>query len=217
MKTLHRWIGFGSAAVLLLACLTGWALSHPARLFPELRREPLIVLTHPRDAKVLWRVAREALLRSEDRGEHWAEMNVDMPVGPVFMGSDASGRTLVLAGRWGEMIRSTDGGTVWGRIEPPMDFQAEGVKVRSLSVAADGGLFLQTSRGLWHTADGGRRWNPTGEPPERSLYSVILDLHTGYFFGTWFVWALDFGVISLIILIGSGIFIWRKKEDKLWK
>jgi hypothetical protein len=43
-----------------------------------------------------------------------------------------------------------------------------------------------------------------------TLYHVILDLHTGRFFGSWATLVYDLAAIALILLSISGLYIWKK-------
>ena len=45
-----------------------------------------------------------------------------------------------------------------------------------------------------------------------TLYSLLLSLHDGTFFGSWWVWINDYGAFAMMLLFMTGIWRWWKKK-----
>ncbi len=50
---------------------------------------------------------------------------------------------------------------------------------------------------------------------EATLYSLMLTLHDGTFFSSWWIWINDYASIALIVLVITGTMRWYKKKNKL--
>ncbi|QOP45249.1 PepSY-associated TM helix domain-containing protein [Sulfurimonas paralvinellae] len=47
-----------------------------------------------------------------------------------------------------------------------------------------------------------------------TLYTLLLTLHDGTFFSSWWIWVNDFAAISLILLVITGIIRWNQRKRK---
>jgi len=45
-----------------------------------------------------------------------------------------------------------------------------------------------------------------------TLYSLLLSLHDGTFFGSWWIWVNDYGAFAMMLLFMTGIWRWWKKK-----
>jgi hypothetical protein len=108
------------------------------------------------------------------------------------------------------LIRSRDGGIVWERV--PLGFVplAEGVRLQRIGIGSVQNLNLWTSGGLLTSSDAGKTWALVGQPLKlgRDLYTLIHQIHTGYFFTPWFVYLYDATAWGIIGLSISGLIIW---------
>ena len=210
-RKLHRYIGVGTLVFLVLLALSGFLLNHPSLLGAPSERT-LSFAVDPNDSQHLYRGTRSGLYASDDAGQSWyevpmlftAERAVDITFAP-----DNPDHIYVALEDLG-LIRSTDSGIVWEQI--PLGFipLAEGVRLQRIGIGANGHLHLWTSGGLLTSPDGGTTWASVGTPfqPGNDLYTIVHQIHTGYFFSNWFVYFYDFAAWGIIILSFSGIVIW---------
>ncbi|MFT5368574.1 MAG: hypothetical protein ACI8V2_003540 [Candidatus Latescibacterota bacterium] len=210
-RKLHRYIGIGTLVFLIILALSGFLLNHPSLLGAPSERT-LSFAVNPLDTQHLYRGTRSGLFASDDGGQSWyevpmlfaAENAVDIAFAPdnpehVYVALEDLG-----------LICSTDGGIVWEQI--PLGFipLAEGVHLQRIGVGANESLHLWTSGGLISSPDGGTTWTSVGTPvqPGKDLYTLIHQIHTGYFFADWFVYVYDVAAWGIVILSFSGLLIW---------
>lgn len=210
-RKLHRYFGVGTLVFLVMLALSGFLLNHPSLLGAPSERT-LSFAVDPLDTQHLYRGTRSGLYASDDGGQSWyevpmlfaAERAVDITFAP-----DNPDHIYVALEDLG-LIRSTDGGIVWEQI--PLGFVplSKGVRLQRIGIGANKSLYLWTSGGLISSRDGGTTWASVGTPfqPGNDLYTLIHQIHTGYFFADWFVYLYDIAAWGLIILSFSGIIIW---------
>lgn len=211
----HRYVGIGTLAFLLMLALSGFLLNHPSLLGAPSERT-LSFAVDPLDAQHLYRGTRSGLYASDDGGQSWyevpmlfaAERAIDITFAPdnpehIYVALEDLG-----------LIRSTDGGIVWEQV--PIGFMplAEGVRLQRIGIGAKGQLHLWTSGGLISSPDGGTTWASVGtsSQPGNDLYTLVHQIHTGYFFADWFVYVYDLTAWGLILLSFSGLFIWWRLQ-----
>ncbi len=107
------------------------------------------------DPKVLWQIPETGILKSEDDGATWRQVNLPVANAHVVSIATPSAQVCWLVGRDSLILLTTDG-TRWQSIVPPA--QADFVQVvaedeSSATVASSEGLRFQTS-------DGGKHWHP---------------------------------------------------------
>ncbi len=214
IKGAHSWLGLASGAFITVLLVTGVMLNHPLRWIAGSDRERLSLAADPSNKERLYRGTRSALERSEDGGRNWDEVPMLLPaeevVSIVFSPRDA--RHIYVLQRWMGVLESTDGGVVWGNVPLDFDPQAADVELKALSVSSAGDLYLETSAGLLNRSIGGD-WRPVDFDLKRRNWSrVVRGLHTGHFFGPWFVKVYDATSAVLLILIISGVVLWRIKS-----
>lgn len=211
----HRYIGIGTLLFLIVLAISGFLLNHPSLLGAPSERT-LSFAVDPLDDKHLYRGTRSGLYASDDGGQSWyevpmlfaAERAVDITFAPdnpehIYVALEDLG-----------LIRSTDGGIVWEQI--PLGFipLAEGVRIQRIGIGPNQSLKLWTSGGLLSSPDGGTTWASVGTPfqPGRDLYTIVHQIHTGYFFADWFVYLYDIAAWSMVILSVSGVLIWWRLQ-----
>lgn len=216
-RKLHRQVGIAISVVVISLAVTGFLLNHPGLLGAPVERT-LSLAVNPTDPDHLLRGTRRTLYASHDAGHTWAEVPMLFPaekVVDITYGSGQSTSVYVVLQDDG-LIRSRDGGFVWERV--PIGFVpvVEGIRLDKIAVSADERLSLWTSNGLFLSEDKGTSWRSVGESSSEAYdwYALVHQLHTGYYFGSWFVYVHDFAAWGLVGLVLSGIIIWRKRNSK---
>ena len=87
----------------------------------------------------------------------------------------------------------------------------KGIDVREV-LPEGGSMLLAAKEGLYRVADGKVKQEklPGGgkAPKGVELQKVITDLHTGAFFGGWFMLVIDLMALALVFLALSGVWLW---------
>ncbi len=216
-RKLHRRVGVAVAAIVVSLSVTGFLLNHPGLLGAPVERT-LSLAVNPTDPEHLMRGTRSSLYASFDRGSTWAEVPMLFPAEKavdITYAPDNSGTVYVVLQDMG-LIRSYDGGFVWEPVSIGFVPIAEGIRLDRIAVTANERLSLWTSHGLFLSEDKGKSWQRIGEWAEEGVdwYTLVHQLHTGYFFGAWFVYVHDFAAWGLVGLVISGLLIWRKRNAK---
>lgn len=111
---------------------------------------------------------------------------------------------------------SNDGGIIWEKRALPFDPQEENVELRELTIGNKGQLILLTTSGLLTSQDRGKSWSTKNfKPEQQSPWHIIRNLHSGHFFGEWFIKVYDLLFMAILLLIVTGIVIWRIKEKRI--
>ena len=216
-RKLHRQISLAIALIVISLSVTGFLLNHPGLLGAPAERT-LALVVNPSDPDYLLRGTRSSLYASYDAGKSWDEVPMLFPAEKpvdIAYASGSSDIVYVVLQDLG-LIRSYDGGVVWERV--PIGFVpvAEGIRLDKIAVTSAEHLSLWTSHGLHLSEDKGKSWRRIGQHAAEGYdwYALIHQLHTGYFFGAWFVYVHDFAAWGLIALVVSGLIIWRKRNGK---
>lgn len=213
-KTAHNWIGLGSAVFLLALLVTGVLLNHPMKFIPGAETRVLCLAADPARPDRLYRGTVSALEVSGDGGGTWEEVPMAYPpleaVAIAFQ--PGKPRTMAVLQKWHGPILSEDGGVIWSPVDMPFDPLASGVELEALSFGADGAMYLQTSQGALVSRGG--EWTPLDfDPARRNWTRIVKTLHNGHFFGEWFVKVYDVSALALLLLIVTGIVLWRVKAS----
>lgn len=216
-RKFHRQVGAAIAVIVVSLSVTGFLLNHPGLLGAPVERT-LSMAMNPADSDHLLRGTRSFLYASFDAGSTWEEVTMLFPAEKavdIVYAPGSVGVVYVVLQDLG-LIRSYDGGFVWERV--PIGFVpvVEGIRLDKIAVTADERLSLWTSQGLFLSADKGKSWRRIGVSSEETTdwYTLVHQLHTGYFFGAWFVYVHDFAAWGLVGLVISGLILWRKRNGK---
>ena len=216
-RRLHRQVGIAVSLIVLSLSVTGFLLNHPGLLGAPVERT-LSLAANPADSNHLLRGTRSSLYASFDAGQSWDEVRMLFPAEKVVDITYAShlDDVVYVVLQDDGLIRSYDGGFVWERV--PIGFVpvVEGIRLDRIAVTSEEGLSLWTSNGLFQSADKGVSWRRVGDAAAEGFdwYAFVHQLHTGYYFGSWFVYVHDFGAWGMIGLVLSGLIIWRKRNGK---
>lgn len=157
------------------------------------------------DGSDLYACATDGLRQSSDGGRTW---QTHFPGEEAKALHIASGVVTVATTKG--IYRRDGAGRGWERLA---SFDRKPLDVRDLAVGPEG-LLLAAKEGLYRVADGSVKGMklPQGEETAAGvdLQKIITDLHTGAFFGKWFIYVVDLAALSLVFLTVSGVWIWWK-------
>ena len=232
---LHRYIGLSSAIVLLMLAVTGIALNHT----DDLKLDSKMITS---EAILDWYAIKSPEnIKSFATKNHWiSQINQQIYFDhslllkhePHLLGAietddfivAALNNSLLLLSLQGELIEQTPLNT----IEKIGLTNQQNIVIKSsknISVSDDGLL-------SWHPHNGEQvYWSKITQAPESITYNlknkfrssilplerVLLDLHSGRFFGTAGVIIVDISGVFLIILALSGCAIWLKHKFRTLK
>lgn len=207
-KKFHNWFGLSSAVFLVVLLATGILLNHPSLIQKE---EIGAMAADPSNPQKIYLAKKDGLFLSQDSGKNWDEAPMLYPpqeaTDIVFAPENIN--KIYLLEKWGRVLVSNDGGKIWDTLPLPFDPQAEGIELKQISPGKEA-LILLTSNGWLSSKDSGKNWDQSHfNPKQKSLHRLILTLHNGYFFGPKFVWVYDFSAAALLILIVTGIYLWK--------
>jgi hypothetical protein len=215
IKKSHTWLGLASALFLGLLLATGVLLNHPQRFIPGADRQRLCMAADPAHPHRLYRGTGLSLDRSDDGGRTWEEVPMLFPAQEVVSVAfhPRNPRVIYALQRWQGPLRSLDGGTVWETVPLDFDPQETGVELVSLALSPSGDVFLETSQGLLRRTAGAGAWTSVDfDLQAKNWLRLVKTIHNGHFVGPWFVKVYDAAAAALLILIVSGVLLWRMKS-----
>lgn len=237
-RALHRWhrrIGTIAAAFVLLVATTGLLLSHAAALRLDARTFDAAWLTR------LYGLAPQSpprALHSAAGPLVWIDGHVyrdDTSLDerfPPILGLGENAESMALAGSDALLLLTRDGTLI-----ERLDAASLPGPITAIGTDADGRIVLR-SRDAEFTTDDFLRWSAhaAGAPvhwsqvdldpdpallapalrafrgPGVSAARLITDLHTGRFLGPIGPWLMDASAIALIVLAGSGFWMWAHRK-----
>lgn len=239
-RFLHRWhrrVGVVAALLVLLLASTGIALSHAVALrlnermldAPWLlalyRSEPMAPprAMHSTAGWLIW-IDRHLYLDGRPIADNFAE-----PLGAAATRDTlavASGEQLLLLTVSGELLERLDRSALPGPIEA-IGNDAQG----RIAVRSENRVLISADLLQWRlTTASTIRWaSAETEPPqarlEQALHAfrgkgvpasrVVADLHSGRFLGAIGPWLMDASAIALMLLAGSGLWMWWQQHARL--
>jgi photosystem II stability/assembly factor-like uncharacterized protein len=121
------------------------------------------------------------------------------------------------------ILVSHDGGDSWepvnfnpGELQGDLFSSRAPTLTRTYRIDSPSPVFIAgTTSGLFLSRDGGKHWreqelsNSANQPQERTmdLVKLFTEIHTGRFFGSYFVLLVDLATLGLILLVISGIWV----------
>jgi photosystem II stability/assembly factor-like uncharacterized protein len=166
----------------------------------------------------------KGLFKSFNRGRNWVKDKNIKTAPALLVNSKNIANLTVSTGK--EILVSKDGGDTW----KPVKFkQNQPSSSRSTTItqifqitAPSPVLLAGTTSGLYVSRDGGGNWEESelsnsvenaSEPVrEMDLVKLITEIHTGRFFGNYFMLLVDLATLGLILLVISGIWIGAKRS-----
>ena len=238
-RTLRRWHrggGLLASVFLMVLAVTGVMLNHSSELglgSRQIRFAPLLAW---------YGIEGAAEVTSFRLGESWVScvgdgvyldlqpLSVDCPVGAV----GSAGMWVVATPR--ELVLLTEGGELIERLGSAAGVPAE---ISALGREPGGAVVVDTPDGLSVADQELLRWSPQASdtdvswsrpaaiPPDLrgellsayrgsglSVERLVQDLHSGRLFGRWGVYAVDAAALLCLVLVVSGLALWRQGRRK---
>lgn len=216
-RKLHRFIGLCALLFLVVLALSGIVLHHPEWLGAS-SEKTLSLFVDPRDEHHLYKGTPSGLYASENGGQTWEEVPMlfaaEKAVAIAYAPDNVDHIYVALEDLG--LIRSTDGGIIWENV--PLGFVplSEGVRLQHLSIGPNQVIHLWTTGGLITSNNAGKTWTPVGQTasPGKDIYTLMHQIHTGYFFSSWFYYLYDIAALSLVFLALSGGYIWLRTQNR---
>jgi uncharacterized iron-regulated membrane protein len=238
-RLLHRWhrrIGVAAALLVLLLAGTGIALSHAValRLNERMLDAPWLLALYrsepvsppramPSTAGWLVWIDNHLYLEGTPVADHLAA-----PIGTAESGDMiviANHEQLLLLTMTGELLERLD------RSSLPDSIDAIGTDAQGrIAVRSEGRVLISADLLQWQpVASNDIRWADIEPEPPRAVLAtalsafrgngvsasrVIADLHSGRFLGPVGPWLMDASAIALILLAGSGLWMWWKQRPR---
>ncbi len=237
----HRYLGGLAALWVLILALTGLPLNHSAELGLDRRGVDVAwiqrwygVRPPPLSA---WPLDEQGTGRWLAQGGERLYLDATRLPGryPPLVGAAAVGDLLVAADPRNLYLFTADG----ERIETiHAGGPAAPARVRGLGTTADGRLAVDDGRRWWRADAALLRWEPLDGSPARTarasappadlaarigrqatagaitLERLLLDLHSGRLLTRAGVWIMDGAALLLLILAGSGVWLWYRGARK---
>lgn len=223
LRALHRRIGLWASLWLVIAGITTLIINHRAWLLPPPGGEggpySQYLLSHAycpsKPDRVLVGTAN-GLYLSEDGGRQFSEISLPVPARQVvrvaFHPNEPDHFYAVL--RTEGIYSSNDSGKLWSKVNFP-----SAAPIASLDVGFDGSLSVLTEEGLhrrvqdnWTLAPRPKARDPKPGEGVRSFVRAAYNLHDGQFYGKLGVWVTDLVALSLLILVATGLVMWRRLD-----
>lgn len=235
----HRWLGVSAALLVVVLAVTGIALNHTDALQLDRRvvsmpalltlygiDTPDHVITYPAGpGHTVSQVEERLYFDARPLEGTFGPLRGVAAVGPVL--AAAAGGEIVLLTREGVLVERL--GAV---VPPPHTVERIGVDPQGRVVIAAQGRHWQADAQLL-------QWRPVAEPPAvrwaapvatpqplretiiaefrgsgLSLERVLLDLHSGRILGTWGIYLMDAAALALLLLAGSGTWLWARHRRR---
>lgn len=155
------------------------------------------------DGSTVYACTRTGLQVSGDGGRNWRNALPGEEAKALHL---SAGKAVAVTAKGVYLRQEGDG--KWEQIAP---LPGKGLDVREVSV--DGSeILLAAKEGLYRVEKGKvKQVKLPGAEKVASgveLQKVITDLHTGAFFGNWFIWVLDLVGIAMVFFSLSGVWLW---------
>lgn len=175
---------------------------------------------------------RKGLFKSFNRGRNWVKDKNIATAPALLVNSKNIANLTVTTGK--KILISRDGGDTWKPLnfnqkQPSSSQPANITRIFQttapspiLLAGTTSGLFVSRGGGHWEESELSNSVKDTAPPVrEMDLVKLITEIHTGRFFGNYFMLLVDLSTLGLILLVISGIWIGanrnkvrRRKKDE---
>jgi photosystem II stability/assembly factor-like uncharacterized protein len=167
----------------------------------------------------------KGLFKSFNRGRNWVKDKVLTAVPSLLVNpKDITSLTLTTGKK---IFVSQDGGDTWKPVKThPTHASSSGLSINLIfQIQAPSPVLLAgTTSGLFLSRDGDDHWeeaelsnsvkNTSSNVREMDLVKLITEIHTGRFFGNYFMLLVDLATLGLIVLVISGIRLGLNRNNK---
>lgn len=221
----HRYTGLCAAIFIIMLSITGILLNHTEDLHLDSRYVTSKSILDwygikPANIRIAFQASGQWFIQAD--GQIYFNDRTLLPSSETLLGAVAS-ESYYLLGLPNLLILITPEGEIIDRIKKPVSKIAASSS-QAIFIQSEGRtLFSNDDLLSWHETDQQNiPWTKPSIPPEKltrqvkkqSLYKVIpyerlmLDIHSGRFFGTYGVLIVDIAAILFILLAISGCWIW---------
>lgn len=222
----HRWLGLVSALIVIVVAVTGVLINHASSLnLKQISFDSSLVLNRygrtPEEPPISYSVAGAWVTWLD--GDLFVNANLVAEHAGKGVGA-ASSAGMIIAAAPNQIFLVTSDGVLVERLSGHL-LPGE---VNAISEADGGGVLIDTDKGYfvsgseflqWNPADTNSGWSEALPLPADlhqkileefrgsgvSLDRILLDLHTGRFFGPWATYVFDVAAVLLLFLAFSGV------------
>lgn len=166
----------------------------------------------------------KGLFKSFNRGRNWVK-DKKIPTAPsMIVNSKNIAHLTITTGK--KILVSKDGGDSWKpvKFKPKQRPPSGPVTITRIfqTPSPSPVLLAGTTSGIFLTRDGGDHWqeselsnsakNASTEVRKMDLVKLITEIHTGRFFGNYFMLLVDLATLGLILLVVSGIWVGANRK-----
>lgn len=221
IRSFHRQIGLAASFWLVIAAITTLILNHRNSLFPPAAESggPYghYLLSHAVCAsqpELVLVGTDSGVYVSESGGKSFTQVTLPVEASQVvavaFHPNEPSHYYAIL--RQQGIYSSLDSGKLWTKVSFPSQSP-----IQSFQVGFDGSLSVLTKEGLHRRVQ--EHWSLTPSTPAaqssgsgRALLRTAYNLHDGTAWGPIGLWITDLLAVSILMLVGSGILLWRRQS-----
>jgi photosystem II stability/assembly factor-like uncharacterized protein len=169
---------------------------------------------------------QKGLFKSFNRGRNWVKDKTIKAVPSLLVNpKDITNLTLTTGNK---IFVSQDGGDTWQPLKThPTQASSSGQSINLIfqTQTPSPVLLVGTDSGLLLSRDGGNLWvetelsnsvkNTSSNVREMDLVKLITEIHTGRFFGNYFMLLVDLATLGLILLVVSGFRLGLNRNKKI--
>jgi len=195
--------------------------------------EVLSMVSLKTDPEFIYVGTRNGLFKSFNRGRNWVKDKNITTAPSLLVNPSNIANLMVTTGK--KIFVSGDGGDSWKPVKsnPKQQSSSGPVTITRIyqTTSPSSVLLAGTTSGLFLSRDGGDHWqepelsnsgnNSSPEERKMDLVKLITEIHTGRFFGNYFMLLVDLATLGLVLLVFSGIKIGlnqnkikRRKKEK---
>jgi photosystem II stability/assembly factor-like uncharacterized protein len=181
--------------------------------------EVLSMVSLKTDPEFFYVGTRKGLFKSFNRGRNWVkDKNISTALSLLVNPKNIANMTITTGKR---ILVSGDGGDSWKqmKLNPKQRSSSGPVNItRIFQTQSPSPILLAgTASGLFLSKDGGESWqeqelangvkNDSADARKMDLVKLITEIHTGRFFGNYFMLLVDLATLGLVLLVISGIWV----------
>lgn len=181
--------------------------------------EVLSMISLKTDPEFFYIGTRKGLFKSFNRGRNWVKDENITTAPSLLVNSKNIANLTVTTGK--KILVSKDGGDSWKpvKFKPAQRSSRGAVTITRIfqSRSPSPILLAGTASGLFLSRDGGDHWeetelsnvvkNASDDARKMDLVKLVTEIHTGRFFGNYFMLLVDLSTLGLVLLVVSGIWV----------